>query len=147
MFTIENPDLKIVISPKGAELQSIFNKGCQLEYLWNGDPAYWAKRSPLLFPIVGSLKDETYYYEDKPYHLGRHGFARDLAFELEDAQFDSIRLVLTSDEETRKKFPFEFVLRVGYLLKGTSLQVVYTVENPSREPLYFSVGGHPALAR
>ncbi len=80
MYSIENQHLKIIISAKGAELQSIFHKDHQLEYLWDGDPAYWAKHSPILFPIVGALKGETYYYLDKPYHLGRHGFAREMEF-------------------------------------------------------------------
>jgi galactose mutarotase-like enzyme len=145
MFTIENSNLKIIVSAKGAELQSVFHKGHQLEYLWDGDPAYWAKRSPLLFPIVGALKSETYYYKDKPYHLGRHGFARDMEFEVEDRQFDSIRLVLNSNEETLQKFPFIFQLWVSYLLKGDTLQVLYSVKNPSGEEMYFSIGGHPAF--
>src|ERR1700690_1258731 len=83
MFTIENELLKVIINAKGAELQSIFHKTHQLEYMWSGDPAFWAKKSPVLFPIVGTLKNDTYFYNNKPYKLGRHGFARDMEFEIE----------------------------------------------------------------
>ena len=83
MFILENEVLKVEVASKGAELQSIVNKGFGIEYLWNGDPAFWAKRSPVLFPIVGSLKNNTYSYQGKSYQLPRHGFARDMEFEAE----------------------------------------------------------------
>jgi len=77
MFTIKSNILTVSVQSKGAELQSIFHTANGLEYLWNADPAYWAKKSPILFPIVGELKEGTYYYKEQPYHLLRHGFARD----------------------------------------------------------------------
>src|SRR6202000_1007508 len=97
MFTLEDQQLRISIHPKGAELQSIYHKGHQTEYLWGGDPAVWGKHSPLLFPIVGTLKDNTYYFENKAYHLPRHGFARDRDFVVEKQTADSITLLLKSD--------------------------------------------------
>ncbi len=145
MFTIENQHLKIDISAKGAELQSVFHKAHQLEYLWNGDPAFWAKKSPLLFPIVGTLKKGTYYYKAKPYQLGRHGFAREMDFTAEERHFDSIVLLLTGNETTLQHFPFAFELRVLYQLSGDRLQVGYSVKNPSGEEIFFSIGGHPAF--
>ena len=145
MFTIENEHLKISISKKGAELQSIFNKQTQLEYLWNGNPAFWSKRSPILFPIVGTLKNDIYYYNDKPYKLNRHGFARDMDFEIETPTASAVTFLLRSDETTLRNFPFEFELRVMYSLRENNLRVNYNVSNISNPEMYFSVGGHPAF--
>ena len=145
MIIIENDFLKIVIAEKGAELQSIINKKTQLEYLWKGDPAFWGKKSPVLFPIVGTLKNDTYYFHDKPYKLGRHGFARDMEFELESQIVEEVVLLLRSNEHTKLIYPFEFEFRIHYRLLENSLQVSYAVKNSSNEPLLFSVGGHPAF--
>ena len=146
MLTIENQQLKISIQTKGAELQSIFQKDHQTEYMWNGDPAFWGKHSPLLFPIVGTLKDNTYYYGDKPYHLGRHGFARDREFQVETRSSDSLTFLLSNDDASLAVFPFAFQLRVIYRLTTDGLTVTYRVNNPAKDPLYFSVGGHPAFS-
>ena len=145
MFFIENQQIRLNIHPKGAELQSIFHKEYQTEYLWNGDPAFWGKHSPLLFPIVGTLKDNTYYYQDKPYTLSRHGFARDREFGVETRTPESITFLLKSDEATLQQFPFDFELRVIYRLTTNGFTTTYRVNNPATEPLYFSVGGHPAF--
>ncbi len=145
MFTIENQQLRIVIQPKGAELQSIFHKGHDTEYMWSGDPAFWGKHSPLLFPIVGTLKGNTYFYHDKPYSLSRHGFAREREFTVESQSQDSITFLLKSDAESKAVYPFDFELRVVYTLLASGLTTTYRVENPAADPLYFSVGGHPAF--
>jgi galactose mutarotase-like enzyme len=145
MINIENDILKIAISTKGAELQSITNSKTQLEYLWGGDPAFWGKKSPVLFPIVGTLKNDTYYFQGKAFHLGRHGFARDMEFVLESQAADETSLLLCSNEQTMINYPFEFEFRVHYKLNGNSLRVFYDVKNISSEPLFFSVGGHPAF--
>jgi galactose mutarotase-like enzyme len=161
MYSIENQQLKVVISPKGAELQSIFHKTHGLEYMWSGDPAFWGKHSPILFPIVGTLKSDTYYYQNKPYSLGRHGFARDMAFEVEEQNPDTITFLLRSSPATRTKYPFAFVLRVIYRLTEDGLTATYRVENGrghgsgdgsangsrdgSEAEMYFSIGAHPAF--
>lgn len=145
MFSIENQQLRISIHPKGAELQSIFHKESQTEYMWNGDPAFWGKHSPLLFPIVGSLKANTYYYKDKAYTLPRHGFGREMVFGVEEQTSGSITFLLRSGEQTRTNFPFDFELRVIYRLMAAGFSTTYQVANPAQEPLYFSVGGHPAF--
>jgi galactose mutarotase-like enzyme len=161
MFFIENQQLKISIHPKGAELQGLYHKGHEVDYLWNGDPAFWGKHSPLLFPIVGTLKDNLYYYQGKAYSLPRHGFARDRVFEAESQSGDSITFLLRSDESTRAVYPFDFELRVIYRLTAEGMSATYRVKNPSdttsgngqslagpgggQSPLYFSVGGHPAF--
>lgn len=145
MCTIEDQQLRINIHPKGAELQSIYHKGNQTEYMWSGDPAFWGKHSPLLFPIVGTLKGNTYYYDGKSYELPRHGFARDREFAVEKQSADAITFLLRSDETSLKVFPFAFELRISYRVSEASLTTTYDVSNPASGPLYFSVGGHPAF--
>ena len=147
MFTIENEFLKIDILEKGAELQSIYNKKIFLEYMWDGDPAFWNKRSPVLFPIIGSLKNNTYYYEGKPYHLGRHGFGRDMDFAVTDQSPSSITFTLVRNDTILEKYPFQFKLDIIYSIVENQLQVTYRVVNKGEinQKLYFSIGGHPAF--
>ena len=143
--TIENDQLRIAIQAQGAELDSIYHKQHQLEYLWSGDSAYWGKKSPVLFPIVGTLKDNTYTFKGEKYSLSRHGFARDRVFELEYQTADSAVFLLKSDAESFKNYPFHFEFRLHYALKINELCVTYDVKNLSDEPMYFSIGGHPAF--
>jgi galactose mutarotase-like enzyme len=145
MFILENEILKVGVASKGAELQSIFHKGTELDYLWSGDPAFWAKRSPVLFPIVGSLKNNSYYYQGKSYQLPRHGFARDMEFEVEKQTSKEIILLLTSNADTKKNYPFDFEFRIRYQLRGDELSTEYLVTNTGTDLLLFSVGGHPAF--
>src|SRR5882724_3660018 len=146
MYTVENEFMKVLIHPRGAELQSIFHKGHQLEYMWNGDPAFWGKHSPILFPIVGTLKQDRYYYQEKAYSLGRHGFARDREFSPAGQELDAISFLLHSDADSWKKYPFDFELQISYRLLPQGLTTTYKVKNPSAgEDLWFSVGGHPAF--
>ncbi|MET0637582.1 MAG: aldose 1-epimerase family protein [Chitinophagaceae bacterium] len=145
MLVIENESLAVTIDPKGAELRKIFHKGNGLDYLWNADPAYWAKSSPVLFPIVGTLKENTMYYEGRPYQMSRHGFARDREFTVEKEEASSVTFLLLSDETTLEKFPFAFEFRIRYELSVASLSVTYEIKNPASTPVYFSVGAHPAF--
>ena len=145
MFILENELLKVEIASKGAELQSIYSKIFGIEYLWNGDPAFWAKRSPVLFPIVGNLKNNMYKYQGKSYQLPRHGFARDMEFQLEKQTPKEITLLLQSNTETKKNYPFDFEFRIRYQLFGDELSTEYQVSNPGTGTLFFSVGGHPAF--
>ncbi len=145
MFTLENDRLKVIVSPKGAELKSIYSKETELEYLWNGNPEFWPKTSPVLFPIVGSLKNNTYYYQDKPYQLSRHGFARDMEFELTSQHDTLLQFTLKDTPETRQKYPFAFQLDIIYKIEESTLSVTYKVYNPSDDDMFFSIGGHPAF--
>jgi galactose mutarotase-like enzyme len=146
MFSIENKILKVQIQSRGAELQSLFHKEFQLEYLWGGDPKFWPKRSPVLFPIVGSLKNDSYIFEAKTYSMGRHGFARDMEFTVDQQETNEIVFVLTSNEDTFLHYPFLFEFRVRYQLINNDLKVGYEVKNRSDSDMYFSLGGHPAFA-
>jgi galactose mutarotase-like enzyme len=146
MFTIENEILKAVINPKGAELSSLFHKQLELEYMWNGDPAFWGKHSPVLFPVVGALKNNTYFYNGKSFSLPRHGFARDKQFAVEDQSTDVVTFILHDSEETLQQFPFPFALRLRYSLLENALAVLYEVTNTGDRDMYFSLGAHPAFA-
>ena len=146
MFYLTNHILKIAIASKGAELQSIYNTQTQLEYMWSGDAAFWSKKSPVLFPIVGGLKNNTYQYRDIEYTLPRHGFAREREFIVSNQTNNSITFTLQDDEETRLVYPFHFCFSITYVLNENQLLVTYLVENRGTEPLYFSVGAHPAFS-
>ena len=145
MFRIENDILAVQVSPLGAELQAIYDKPLQQEYMWGADPAFWGKHSPVLFPIVGTLKQDTYYFNEQAYHLPRHGFAREMEFAATAQASDRIELTITQNEATLKKYPFHFRFTIAYTLSENSLQVSYRVKNTGAGPLYFSVGGHPAF--
>ena len=147
IHTIENEYFKVKISTKGAELQSVYSKKLNVELLWQGDAAYWGKRSPVLFPIVGSLKEGKYVYNEKEYSLSRHGFARDMEFTHQTSTINSIaNFELVNTINTIENFPFEFSLKISYALLGESLMAMYQIQNTSKsENLFASVGVHPAF--
>jgi len=145
MFILENEDLRIRIVTKGAEMQSIYNKKNGLEYLWKGDPAIWGKHSPVLFPIVGTLKNDAYLFEGASYTLGRHGFARDRDFIPASQTGTAITLRLLSSEATLPVFPFSFGFDISYAIRKNKLTVTYSVSNRGDKLMFFSVGGHPAF--
>lgn len=143
MQTLKNDVLTVQVSEHGAELQSIM-KG-ETEYLWQGDPAYWGRRSPVLFPIVGSVWEKRYRVDGKEYELGQHGFARDMDFRLVSENESEVRYRLESDEKTLECFPYPFVLEIAYRLHGNKLDVIWDVINPAEKDLYFQIGAHPAF--
>ncbi len=142
-YEISNEQISIRIDSMGAELKSF--KKQDTEYLWEGDPAYWKRTSPVLFPIVGSLRDGSYLLDGRRYLMGQHGFARDMEFQLKSQSSHEIWFSLASSAETMEKYPYAFLLEIGYELKGTTVIVKWKVENPAEMPLYFSIGGHPAF--
>ena len=146
MQTLKNNQLTVKINPKGVELTSIFNHENQTEYLWNADPKFWGKSSPVLFPIVGALKNNVYRFEGQQYTLPRHGFARDREFIVEKSKENSVIFLLTHDENSLKIYPFKFEFRLIYSLENNTMNVTYSVKNIGKNKMYFSVGGHPAFA-
>lgn len=140
---IHNKQLSIEISPIGAELQSI-RKG-KTEYLWQGDPEFWGRRSPVLFPIVGGLFQDTYRIGGHEYKMPRHGFARDARFEEQPVSETEVRYRMTHSDETLAMYPYKFELSVCYRLWDNRLNVCWTVRNLDDHTMYFQIGGHPAF--
>ncbi|GAB4420476.1 MAG: aldose 1-epimerase family protein [Bacteroidia bacterium] len=143
MHALDNGHLSLRIHPQGAELHSLRYR--DTEYLWQGDPAIWARRAPVLFPFVGRLKDDRYFYEGQSYPMGQHGFARDRVFTLAQETADSIAFVLHDDAQTRERYPFAFAFEVRYSLHDNTLRTTYTVHNPGTGTLPFSLGAHPGF--
>ncbi|MFO7822400.1 MAG: aldose 1-epimerase family protein [Cyclobacterium sp.] len=144
IYTLKNGNLEARISSLGAECISLKYKG--LEHLWQADPAVWGRHAPVLFPIVGRLKDDRFRYDHQSYTLKQHGFARDRNFHLLEQSEHSLSLMLKADTESLNLFPFDFELTIGYTLTDKGLQVNYRVSNPSAEKeLLFSIGAHPGF--
>lgn len=143
--TISNSNLTAQINHFGAELFSLKNRENR-EYIWEGNPVFWGKHSPLLFPIVGTLKNNSYFYNGIEYHLPRHGFARDMEFKLIEKSENSATFSLISTEESRKVYPFDFELQVIYTLDGNKLIIAYNIINNNNCVMPFSIGAHPAFA-
>ena len=143
MIKIETNHLVVTINEKGAELQSIQLNS--IEYLWQADSNYWGKHAPVLFPIIGELKDGKYIFDNKEYHLPRHGFARDKMFEAKQTSGASAIFTLRSNAETLAVYPFQFIFQVQYEIKQHTLYCSYIIQNLNESDMYFSVGGHPAF--
>lgn len=143
--TISNSNLTAQIKHLGAELFSLQNNDAR-EYIWDGNPTFWGKHSPILFPIVGSLKNNSYCYKGIKYHLSRHGFAREMEFELIEKTNESATFSVASTKETKQVYPFEFELQICYILKDNVLNIDYKIINKNESILPFSIGAHPAFA-
>ena len=143
--TLTNGLLTVQVSPLGAELRSVRLRDC--EYLWQGDPAYWSERAPVLFPICGSLFQGRYTFGGREYTMPGHGFARTMPFRVEPAPNGSrATFTLESDDATRAQYPFNFALSIEFRLDGQTLLVEATVRNTGTDTtLPFAYGGHPGL--
>jgi galactose mutarotase-like enzyme len=144
-FTLKNNNLTIVVDENGAELTSILRHDTDTEYLWNADPVYWKRHAPILFPVVGSLKNKSYSYQGKTYSSPQHGFAREMSFKLTNHTEQELWFVLEANEETKKVYPFDFRLELGYRLEENKVTAFWKVINTDHGNLFFSIGGHPAF--
>lgn len=145
MITIENDYLKASFLTKGAEWRSFVEKVHGREFMWQGDPQFWGKAAPVLFPIVGTLKNGQYEWQGKTYKLPRHGFARDREFRVKEQESWRVVFVLDSDEETKKVYPFDFSFEIEYRLWKRVIHTSYRIVNQGTGDLWFSVGAHPAF--
>ena len=143
MHTLKNEILTVQVKEHGAELASI-RKG-SVEYLWQADPLFWGRHSPVLFPIVGSVWEKRYRVDGREFELGQHGFARDMDFTMVEGGEDEVRYRLESTEDTLKKYPWPFVLEIAYRLHGNMIDVIWEVSNPGNEDMFFQIGAHPAF--
>ena len=143
---LENDFIKIGVNYHGAELRSLVKKTNDLEYLWKADKEFWGRTSPVLFPFVGKVNDNSYSYDGRVYeNIPQHAFARDYDFELVEKNTTSILFKLDADETTKALYPFDFTLKIGYELRESSVKVSWTVENKDSKQMYFSIGAHPAF--
>lgn len=145
MEILSDKELTIKTDAYGAELTSIVSNTSGREYLWNADPVFWKRHSPILFPIVGSLNNNRYIHEGNTYTMSQHGFARDMNFELASETLSGIKYRLIENETSLKIYPFHFQLQIGYTLDKNSIEVIWEVKNTGSENLYFQIGGHPAF--
>ncbi len=146
MEYIENDFLKVGVAAHGSELSSIYDKKREKELLWQADPKFWNRHAPLLFPFVGNVVNDEYRYKGQTYTMKSHGFARDTDFEFVENTGDSVSFVLRSNDKTKEIYPFDFELTVTHKLEGSTINVIWDIKNPSdTEPLYYSIGGHPAF--
>ena len=141
---IESDDLAVEVSSLGAEMQSITSRDGR-SWLWNGDPAFWAGRSPILFPIVGKAPDNKVLVEGRAYEMQQHGLARRSEFRLVEAGASSCLHELAASETSRAAYPFDFRLRVRHSVKGPCLTVKAEVTSSGNQPLPFGLGFHPAF--
>ncbi len=145
MTVLENRDLRVEVAALGAELSSI-RSTTGTEYMWRGDPKVWSGRSPVLFPIVGRIRDDRFEVNGKGYTLGRHGFARHSKFLLVSEDKHRALFRLEANEQTRAVYPFEFRLELDYELKGRVLRIWHRVENAGDSELPYALGAHPAFS-
>lgn len=144
IITISNPTLSATINTLGAELITLVKNN--KNYIWTVDETYWNKTSPILFPIVGRLKNDSYTFNGKTYQLPRHGFARNMEFSFDKKSDSQVIFELNESEETKTNYPFDFKLLIAYTLMENELVIEYFVRNQSDEVLPFSIGAHPAFA-
>ena len=142
---LENELLCVEIAEMGAEVTRIYDKKKGTEILWEADPAYWKRHSPVLFPNEGKTYKNTVRIDGTQYPTSQHGFARDSMFRCICEKADTVSFLLTSGEETKEVYPFDFELVIKYTLEGRRLHVKWEVKNPAEEPMYFTIGGHPAF--
>lgn len=148
VITISTDLIIVAIKTLGAELISVKDNSGR-EYIWQADPAFWAKHSPVLFPIVGRVRchgENEYIYSGKKYEMGRHGFAKLSKFEVEKKGERSVTLLLCANDYTRAQYPFEFEFRVVYTIDGNRLKIDYITDNLGEGNMYYSAGSHEGFA-
>ncbi len=145
LITLENDHLRVLLSPVGGTLQSIYGKKTDIEYLWQGDKAYWGGRAPNLFPFVGRLYEKKYTVHGKEYEMGIHGFVNRRELTVETQEAEKCVFLLRDSEETLVLYPYHFEYRLHYTLDENRLLIACSVKNLSEETMYFGMGGHPGF--
>ena len=142
---LENEFLCVEIAEMGAEVTRIYDKTEDNEILWEGNPVYWKRHSPVLFPNVGKTYKNRVLINGTQYPTSQHGFARDNVFTCIEAANEKASFMFRSSEETKEVYPFDFELHINYKLNKKGLTVEWQVKNCGDETMYFTIGGHPAF--
>lgn len=142
---LENERLNVEISELGAEVTRIYDKKTQTDILWDGDPAFWKRHSPILFPNVGKTYHNIVLINGTHYPTSQHGFARDSQFKCICEKENKVSFLLVSSEESKEVYPFDFELIITYTLEKLALRVEWEVHNTGEEEMYFTIGAHPAF--
>lgn len=142
MIRLSNEYIEVDVGEYGAEVVKAVDKKTEKDIIWVGDEKYWMRHGPVLFPLTGSVLHDKYRYKGKEYSIIQHGFAKVSTFDVTQVTNTSATLELRSSEETKKCYPFDFLLKVKFALEGRKVVVDYTVENTGKETSYFSVGAH-----
>ncbi len=145
IYSIENEHLKISVNTQGAELYSLFSKKTNVEYLWQGNPDFWTGRAYNLFPFIGRMVEFRFNYDGNSYPSRAHGLARYFPFVLESQTESSLVFLFKDNEETHKEYPFDFEMRVFFILEGAKLTTRYEVTNTDARTLICAFGGHPGI--
>ena len=144
-YEIKNSFISAKINSLGAQLNSLKKNNEDTQYIWQADASYWNRHAPILFPIVGRLKEDSYFYKNQKYSMSQHGFARDCEFELIEKDDDYLNFKLKSSDKTLEIYPFSFELDVFYELIENRLLISYRVKNMTNGEMFFSIGAHPAF--
>jgi galactose mutarotase-like enzyme len=145
MHTIQNSVLRISVSSKGAELNSLYHKPSATEHLWQADNKWWGWHAPNLFPVIGRCLNDEIVLDNTKYAIEKHGFARHSTFQCVVEKEDELHFLLTQNGTTTKSFPFNFNFKICYRIIDNTLVQTYQIENTGNSTMYFSVGAHPAF--
>ena len=143
--TLKSSGLTVTISTLGAEIQSVRDSN-GIERMHDGDPRWWKSHAPLLFPVAGGLRDDEYLLNGKAYHMPKHGFAKLREFAVEEAGETRAVFLLAGEAARDEGFPFDYELRVKYVLRGCRLEVSYIVANLDARTMYYGIGAHEAYS-
>jgi len=146
IITIENHNTSASFKTKGAELCSLINKETAVEHIWQADPNFWPRHAPILFPCIGSSKNDKVIFDGQKHLMPRHGFARNMKFQVEEKANDRVTFSLQENETSLVHYPFRFKLSITFRLEGKSLYQEMVVENTDSQVIGFQIGAHPAFA-
>ncbi|MEB2784113.1 aldose 1-epimerase family protein [Algoriphagus persicinus] len=145
-YRINSSELSIEINQTGMELSSIKSLNTNTEYLWQGNPTIWSGQAPVLFPIIGALKDGFMIYKNQNYSIPKHGILRNSSKPvLKESTENSLSFSLVWDDESLKQYPFKFELEIKFTVLGSKIEIAHRIVNPGEETMWYSIGGHPAF--
>ena len=144
LITIQDKTASAVIDTTGAQLISL-KDGAGKEYIWQRDPQYWSSCSPLLFPVVGNLRNNETIIEGRIWHIKKHGFCRTMDFDVTEQTEDSVTMEIHDTPETKELYPYSFRLSLTYAIKDGTLSIAYRTVNTDDRTIHYCIGAHPGF--